>query len=133
MPGRVNINASTGGASKVKARKSGQKITAGQSQRNLTAKQKAAPTKAKLNATQQAELEFRLAKKPEAQGAAVNIQKHVRGRLAANRVETLQANQQHQPSNAYYGGRGSNANVIFQLTPNTRVGPLGCNVILINL
>jgi len=133
MPGRANVNASSGGASKVKANKSGQKITAGQSQRNLTAKQKAAPTKTKLNATQQAELEFRLFKKPEAQGAAVNIQKHVRGRLAANRVETLQANQQQQPSNAYNGGRGSNANVLFELAPNTRVVSLVSSALLLKL
>jgi beta-lactam-binding protein with PASTA domain len=114
MPGRVNINASSGGASKAKAKKSGQKLSVGQSQRNLTAKKKAVPPK--LNATQQAELEARLATKPEASGAAVNIQKHVRGRLAANRVEAIQANQQPPRYTSRGGGasgRSSTLNVIF--------------------
>lgn len=64
----------------------------------------------KLNAKQQAELDARLAYKPEAQEAAVYIQKHVRGQLASDRVEAVRANQRQAMTgdgDGYGNGDGS--------------------------
>lgn len=66
--------------------------------------------KPKLNAKQQAELDARLAYKPEAQEAAVDIQKHVRGLLASDRVEIVRANHQQAMTgcgDGYGNGDGS--------------------------
>jgi hypothetical protein len=71
-----------------------------------------APSNTKLNAKEKAALEARLAKTPEAQEAAVNIQKHARRQLTTARVDAVRAHQQQSMAgdgDGYDDGRGNSA------------------------